>query len=136
MFKITIIRFGNTPEQTIGQLSVYQNNKQIYQCYSLELPWKNNIRGVSCIPTGSYIVKKYTSTKLGECFHICNVPGRSAVLIHAGNFVRELRGCVAVGNQLYDIDGDGLKDVAASKETINKLYTILPPEFQIEILEK
>lgn len=52
---------------------------------SLELPWRNNKNGVSCIPAGTYKCAKRSTTNFGFSYEVKNVPGRSGILIHAGN---------------------------------------------------
>ena len=54
-------------------------------CHSIELPWRNNLRRLSCIPTGLYKLKKKVFHKHGEQIGIMNVLNREAILIHAAN---------------------------------------------------
>jgi hypothetical protein len=122
-------------KQTLGMLTVYENLRDIFQCKTLELPWKDNASNISCIPAGKYNCVKRFSKKYGWHFHVLGVKGRSFILIHQANFVRQLRGCIAVGKSHTDIDGDGLKDVTSSKDTMKKLLGILPEEFELEIFE-
>jgi hypothetical protein len=52
-------------------------------CVSLELLWKDNKRGISCIPEGIYpLVKRFTE-KRGWHIMIDKVPNRSWILVHA-----------------------------------------------------
>ena len=65
-------------------------------CYSIELPWRNNARRLSCIPEGKYLLSKKVFPKHGEQIAIEQVLHREAILIHAGNDVhRDLQGCIA-----------------------------------------
>ncbi|WP_038268643.1 DUF5675 family protein [Zhouia amylolytica] len=66
-----------------------------YCCKTLELPWKDNQRSVSCIPEGTYKVKSRYSTKFGEHLLVEGVPDRSYILFHPANDVKELEGCIA-----------------------------------------
>jgi Family of unknown function (DUF5675) len=50
--------------------------------YNIELPWKKNQAGVSCIPEGEYGLAKRWSFKFGRHLQILNVPGREYILIH------------------------------------------------------
>lgn len=131
--KVTIDRLTEGENQTEGLLTVYQGEEKIFNCYTLELPWKDNEKRVSCIPKGVYNVEKRQSTKYKHHFHILDVPNRSYILIHQANFVRQLKGCIAVGATLTDIDKDGLRDVTSSVATMNKLNKILPQTFKLEI---
>lgn len=51
-----------------------------------ELPWRENRRNVSCIPGGKYLCRIIRSPRFGTVYHVKNVPGRSGVLIHSGNY--------------------------------------------------
>lgn len=74
-------------------------------CRSLELPWLDNQRGISCIPLGTYEVRLLPSKRWGRPIpHITNVPGRSAIEIHIGNFLRDTDGCVLLGNRFLSDD--------------------------------
>lgn len=52
---------------------------------TLELPWRNNEARISCIPPGQYECRKRPSVSFGAAYEVQKVPGRSAILIHAGN---------------------------------------------------
>ena len=104
--------------------------------YTLELPWKNNQSGISCIPEGVYNVEKtYSPAFKKQLWLIKDVPNRSGIRIHATNYVRELKGCIAPGLEMFDIDGDGIIDVSKSNKALDLLYTLLPDKFKIEIIE-
>lgn len=63
--------------------------------YTIELPWKNNERQKSCIPEGSYPIRIFKSNKHGLVLEVCDVPNRTAILIHKANYAqKELRGCI------------------------------------------
>ena len=65
-------------------------------CRCLELPWRDNLRNVSCIPEGVYPLVKRYSARFGWHIMVKNVPGRSFILFHPANdALRELRGCIA-----------------------------------------
>lgn len=65
-------------------------------CYTIELPWLENQRRISCIPEGEYILQKRFSPKLKWHFLLMNVPGRDLILIHPANDAKlELLGCIA-----------------------------------------
>lgn len=97
---------------TTGELTILKekdnsNNSNI-ELYTLELPYKDNQINISCIPEGKYIIKKHKSPKFGDCFKVYDinkdesgnykeVKGRSDILIHAGNFINETKGCILVG---------------------------------------
>lgn len=111
-----------------------------FACKTLELPWRDNQRNVSCIPEGEYVVRRHQSPKFGQTFiilekHGGHVSGRKWILIHQGNYVTDIRGCILVGNDFHDINQDGLKDVVNSKATMAKMLDLLPESFELKIRE-
>lgn len=65
-------------------------------CHTIELPWLNNRRRISCIPEGRYELSKYYSRKFGNVFQLIDVFDRDYILIHpANNALEELKGCIA-----------------------------------------
>lgn len=133
---ILIERYDFAPLQTLGRLFVLDDGyRSIYDCDTLELPWKNNAVRKSRIPVGTYKVVKRTSPKFGLHFHLTDTPGRQFILIHAGNTFKDIEGCILVGKDLKDIDRDGNLDVIKSKETLSDLIGLLPSEFELKIIE-
>jgi hypothetical protein len=113
-----------------------------FVCYTIEPPWKDNQKFVSRIPSGTYKVKKHVSPTFGKCFLVCGVKGRDHILIHAGNFHNNTKGCILVGDWLTDINQDGCVDIGGpdskngklgSRGTLKKLLGILPDEFELEV---
>ncbi|MCH4824292.1 DUF5675 family protein [Gramella lutea] len=134
--KVLIERIIDDGTQTLGRLFVLDKNNAIkYQCDTLELSWKENKNRISCIPEGEYTVLKRFSKKFKNHFHITKVEGRSYILIHSGNFYSQILGCVLVGNDLKEINGDGRLDVVNSRETLADLLGILPGEFKLKIVK-
>jgi hypothetical protein len=127
---IEVIRLYQFPigdsKQTEGILYLRdESGVLIFECKTLELPWKDNRTGISCIEDGEYTAVKHTSPKLGASLWLQNVRGRTEILVHKVNYVRDLRGCIGVGDSLTDIDKDGLKDTTNSKKTMNKILSLL-----------
>jgi hypothetical protein len=90
------------PDGTNGKLEC--DGKLI--CYTIELPWKNNEKRVSCIPEGKYFIRKRYSPKLKWHIEIVDVENRSLILFHpANNALQELNGCIAPVTKL---SGSGL----------------------------
>ncbi|BDD07506.1 DUF5675 family protein [Aureibacter tunicatorum] len=134
MYTLDIIRTETSPAGTYGDLFIFNNDNLKYTCKTLELPWRNNQRNISCIPEGLYKGIKHQSPKFGKCFKILNVANRSHILIHPANYTRQLQGCIAIGQRHIDIDGDGIKDITSSKATLNELLEILPDNININII--
>ena len=102
----------------------------------LELPDLDNKQNVSCIPDGIYKAKKRISPGKGyEVIEFINVPNRTYIQAHYGNYTRQLLGCQLYGDGLKYIDGDDIIDITNSEKTIKKLLSMLPDneEFEIEI---
>lgn len=77
-------------------------------CHTIELPDRNNIPRISCIPIGQYKLEKRRYPKHGEQIGIPIVLGREAILIHAANdALRELQGCIA---PVTTLTGEGRGD--------------------------
>ena len=136
--KMLISRYIDTDKQTIGNgflLSIPDNYIR-YEFRTLELSYKANKRSISCIPCGKYKVVKRQSKKYGNHFHILNVPNRSYILIHNGNYNHQTKGCVLVGNDLAYLNADNKIDVINSKKTLKTLYSKLPNEFDLEIVKR
>lgn len=126
MNSLSLVRISSTPLLTIGRLFVLDDfANSLFDCYTLELPWRENKQNISCIPIGRYPIKPRTSKKYGLHLEVLNVPDRSDILIHEANFVFQLEGCIGVGKNLKDINGDGLVDVTISIETKEKLTSLI-----------
>ena len=124
--------------ETLGALFVMDGSKKLFEGKSIELPNKGNQRKVSCIPEGMYDIEKIVSPTKGSCFLLKNVPGRSAVEIHIGNYAAgkkvDTEGCILPGLRFDDINKDGNLDVVYSTEAMNTLLNILPDKFKLHIM--
>lgn len=89
--KITRIETG--PEGTFGVMSI---DGKVF-CCTLELPWKDNAVGVSCIPVGKYECGARNSAKFGLVPEVLGVKGRRDILIHPGNVLGDIQGCIMLG---------------------------------------
>jgi|SRR3972149_2066779 len=72
---------------------------------TVERPWLNNQRGVSCIPEGLYTCRRVDSPKFGNTFEVSNVADRSEILFHKGNIDDDSRGCIIIGEQFEFLGG-------------------------------
>jgi len=94
------VRVYRTLWYNICTLSIVITPKGVYR--SLELPWFNNARNASCIPSGSYLceyLSKSASGKYRNVYHVTDVPDRSGILIHNGNVARHTKGCILLGTK-------------------------------------
>jgi len=88
---------------------------------TLELPYKDNKKDVSCIKPGSYKAFVRESPTNGTVIQLKGVEGRNYIQIHAGNYTSQIRGCILVGSGFADINGDGVPDVVNSKKSLLQL---------------
>lgn len=132
MIKGILNRLEENDKQTLGHLTLYKDAIKLFDCYTLELADKQNQVRISRIPPGSYQVQKRHSKKFGNHFHILDVPGRSFILIHSGNFYTQIKGCILIGNALSDINQDNERDVVNSKFTLKQLLKTVD-KFQLKI---
>ena len=94
---LLIIRDTFTENSTLGKL--YLNGESF--CDTLELPYRDNQRSISCIPAGQYKVRlRYAEESASRKYtHLLvqDVPNRSYILFHRGNKPSHTRGCILVG---------------------------------------
>lgn len=70
---------------------------------SLERPWMENRRRVSCIPDGTYALGIRMSPKFRRSMlAVLDVPGRAGILIHGANHWSDLEGCIAIAERKVD----------------------------------
>lgn len=115
-----IWRFPSIREGTFG---VFLDDKLPF-CLTLERPWLNNERNISCFPDGDYICKRVNSPTFGNTFEITNIPGRSECLFHCGNIMDDSHGCTVLGEQYEYIfvekKGIGRNGVQASGKAFSE----------------
>lgn len=126
MSEARLTRFAYTPFGTFGRLLV--NGKEVY---TVERPWLDNKPNVSCIPEGTYVMRQrdsgvvYRST--GQAYQrgweVTGVPDRSFIMIHPGNTLDDLQGCIAPGKALTSMGGKWA--VSSSRPAFDELMTAL-----------
>ena len=114
----------HTDKSITGKL--YLDNK--FFCYTIELPWKDNQKNISCIPANTNEIKSYPIRFRPACesgkfkydhLHVLDVTNRSYILIHRANFPKDIQGCIGVGNKRNRDSVDN------SRNTLNKLMAAL-----------
>ena len=132
-----IISRTYTSTETQGLMLILDGFEVIYQCLCLELPNLGNQHNISCIPEGTYTVVKYSDVKHPNTFWVQNVPCRTGILIHIGNFVNGIKidseGCILPGTEFQDIDGNGSLDVVHPDVAMSALNQNLPSTFKLII---
>ena len=127
MMNLTLTRAPSTAHGTFGILTL--EGRPL--CVTCEDPWKNNRRNESCIPTGTYQCRNHNGKKYTNVWEVTNVPGRKAILIHAGNTTDDTEGCILVGESFDELDGKPA--VLRSRVALMKLRGLLPDNFSLTI---
>lgn len=113
---LILTRTQNDSERTLGTLTVGS-----ISFATIERPWIPHEHGLgganrrSCVPLGEYIVRPHHSRNFPNTYALVNpdlgvwyqpyeIPkgqkwGRSAILIHVGNVVTDVVGCIAIGKE-------------------------------------
>ena len=132
--QVILTRLFQTKHETIGKLEVFQADKRVVlRLLTLELPFKLNVKRISCIPIGLYYVVPRTSEKFGKHFHVTNVVNRDLILFHAGNFHTDILGCILVAKGLTFLDDNGEPDLYNSTRALVELLSICPNGFELLI---
>lgn len=127
---LLILKRNYFPEGTNGLLEC--EGKTI--CNTIELPWKNNERRVSCVPEGKYFLEKRYSTKFKWHIEVKNVANRSCILFHpANNALLELNGCIAPVTKLSGA-GLGLMSRKAFATLKNVVYKALEKNEKVVLI--
>ncbi len=121
MKRILLKRISASPDITYGVFIDGDSGLPI--CVSLELPWKGNQTSISCIPNGTYYAKPYSSDKFSDCIAVIDVPGRSDILIHVGNYLTDTYGCILPGASFGEISGE--LAVLSSKQSLKLLQKVV-----------
>lgn len=127
MIRARLNRTSFGADGVFGVLSL----REIPLCITCENPWLDNRQNVSCIPAGIYQCVPHNGFKYKDCWRLLDVPGRSAILIHAGNTIRDTEGCILPGLQLGTLKG--LPAVLQSKAAMTRLRDVLPETFILEV---
>jgi len=103
-------------------------------CNTIELPWRNNEKRVSCIPEGKYFIRKRYSSKFLWHLEVMDVNNRSYILFHpANNALRELNGCIAPVTKLSG-PGLGFMSRKAFEKLKRMVYLALENNERVELI--
>ena len=103
-------------------------------CHTIELPWKENEPGISCIPEGKYVLVKRYSKKFGWHLLVEGTVSRSLILLHPANDAKkDLRGCIAPVSTLTG-PGKGTQSRLAFKKLIALVYQALEKRETIHLV--
>lgn len=114
--KAILTRHADTSKQTTGELVIVDSD---FKAKTIERAWLENQKMISSIPKGEYLCKWQLMNRVNT-HHYCitGVPNRDGVFIHGANYAIELHGCIALGSEFKDINGDGLCDIVNSRRMI------------------
>lgn len=101
-----------------------------FSCVTLEPPWKDNQRDISCVQDGDFIAEKYNSPKQGKVvWRLRDVQGRTDIEFHIGNKVSDTLGCPLLGSLFY------MDEVLYSAKAFNRFmdFTALDDEIAIRV---
>lgn len=115
-------------QTSLGTHGVLMYESGVPLCVTLEEPWRENQRMISCIPKGQYNVQTWNSPRHPSSWVVLDVPGRSAILIHTGNTLKDTAGCILVGEKFSQWGID------RSRDAMVYLKKVLPRNFKLEIV--
>ena len=97
LINLLLIRDTFSENSVIGEL--FLNGERM--CDTLENPWLDNQRNISCIPEGEYPVRLRLPRESAsrDYLHLLvqDVPNRDWILFHRGNTAKDTSGCILVG---------------------------------------
>ena len=97
LINLLLIRDTFSEKSTIGEL--FLNGERM--CDTLENPWLDNQRNISCIPAGVYDVRLRLARESAsrDYLHLLvqDVSNRDWILFHRGNTAKDTSGCILVG---------------------------------------
>lgn len=134
--KLTITRFKNIFDGTIGKFKLEDNGQILLEGYSLEpkgadTTEPNRDRRV---PQGLYHVSWHQSVKFKRTLPLLYnevVPKKRYILIHAGNFPKDTDGCILLGNRCDE------KGVYQSAKTLEAFMSNVRGKlFEVEIINE
>lgn len=138
------------PDRTLA--SIYAPNAGLI-CKTLELPWRDNKRSISCIPEGTYLVtysdpvkEDDPNTEIDESggrhprpyghYIVHKVPGRSGILIHRGYNPSWSQGCILVSGRHVNVNSDQPTLERDSGAKLEWMVNNLPRRYWLKIEAK
>ncbi len=95
MKHVLIKRAYSTDKVTLGMVDIEGIDHR--PIFTLENPWRGNKPFVSRIPVNKYLCRPFSGRKYKNVYQVTDVPGRSYILFHAGNFESNTNGCILLG---------------------------------------
>lgn len=138
---IQLTRFAYLPDGTYGEM-VFPNGEKFF---TVERSWEGNKPNVSCIPDGTYrlgmrassVVKRSSGGRHDEGWEVMDVPGRSYIMIHPGNWPKNFQGCIGVGRGMSimkDSSGNLVHSVTSSRDAFMRMMEIMDEHTEWELV--
>jgi hypothetical protein len=107
--------------------------------YTVEPPWVGNKQSVSCIPEGVYklrlrdsgVVNRSSGGEFKAGWEIVDVPNRTFIMLHPGNWPHNFEGCIGCGLSYLLLSGR--LGVSSSRDAFRILMSELPVDEEHEI---
>jgi hypothetical protein len=121
----TLNRMTFTDKSTVGELWI----DGAFFCFTLEPTCRDKKSEHPAIPAKRYLINTQYSNRFGRQMpHIANVPDRTDILIHWGNFPTDTEGCILVG------ETKGPDFIGSSRSTFDKLWTLVQERTKDKLL--
>jgi len=99
-------------------------------CVALEPYHRDNEVGISCIPTGQYLMRRFDSSRYGDnLWEVTDIQSRSYILVHWGNRDTNTEGCILLGEEFGTLQDDWA--VLSSKRAYNEFMNLTENETEM-----
>lgn len=90
---LTLTRLTRHKDYTIGALM----HSDEWLCFTMENPWLDNQKIISCIPQGHYVCTLHNGSKYKDTWIVQDVLDRNGIVFHVGNVSDDTQGCILPG---------------------------------------
>jgi len=124
---LELVRLEETDHGTFGVLKV----DKVVCCFTLEPSDKLNAQNISSIPAQQYTCRLHQSQHHGLTYLVESVPGRSGIMFHPGNWVKDTEGCILLGDKVGKLKGD--RAVLNSGHTFGQFMELMDGDEKIHL---
>lgn len=130
---LEVRRYASTWMGTLSQFELTTDDGTLTG-YMVELPWRENRTNESCIPPGRYRATVYNAPSYdGLTLWVREVPGRTAILVHVGNSMADLDGCLAPGDEEGFWEERGELAVWNSADTMKAIIDLVRDAGEVDV---